>query len=191
MTTRSDHDNKCFLAELKSSRVDSFDGSNDNYGAERRKAMHVKNMCKTDSDSSVLLRRRKPGQSLHGMGPSFESVENQPGDTNAGDDKNDLGEKRKFATLDPRHMSAMRGDAGAMARTNTEEQSNLCSGMLYKTSRGKITSNLTRGQHEHRQQRRFQLTEHSLEYSQLLQRVSDFYAYAKSHSYMHACYMIG
>ena len=47
-------------------------------------------------------------------------------------------------------------------------------GMLYKISRGKITSDLTRGQHEHRQYRRFQLTEHSLEYSQLLQRVSNY-----------------
>ena len=46
-------------------------------------------------------------------------------------------------------------------------------GMLYKTSRGKITSDLKRGHHEHRQYRRFQLTEHSLEYSQLLQRVSN------------------
>ena len=45
-------------------------------------------------------------------------------------------------------------------------------GMLYKTSRGRITSDLTRGQHEHRQHRRFKLTEHFLEYSQLLQRVS-------------------
>ena len=49
-------------------------------------------------------------------------------------------------------------------------------GMLYKTSRGKITSDLTRGQHEHRQYRRFQLTEHSLEYSQLLQRVCCLYS---------------
>ena len=46
-------------------------------------------------------------------------------------------------------------------------------GMLYKTSRGKITSDLKRGHHEHRQYRRFQLTEHSLEYSQLLQTVSN------------------
>ena len=48
---------------------------------------------------------------------------------------------------------------------------NLNHGWLYKTSRGKITSDLTRSQHENRQYRRFQLTEHSLEYSQLLQRV--------------------
>ena len=46
-------------------------------------------------------------------------------------------------------------------------------GMLYKTSRGRITSEVTRGQHEHRQHRRFQLTEQFLEYSQLLQRVSN------------------
>jgi len=46
------------------------------------------------------------------------------------------------------------------------------SGMLYKTSRGKITSDLTRGQHEHSQLRRFHLTEHFLEYSHLLQSVS-------------------
>ena len=55
------------------------------------------------------------------------------------------------------------------SRDGTTEVRN--NGMLYKTSRGKITSELTRGQHEHRQYRRFQLTEHSLEYSQLLQRV--------------------
>ena len=55
-------------------------------------------------------------------------------------------------------------------------------GMLYKTSRGRITSEVTRGQHEHRQHRRFQLTEQFLEYSQLLQRVSnsiDCYCYCK------------
>lgn len=44
-------------------------------------------------------------------------------------------------------------------------------GMLHKTTRTKITANLRRTQNEHRQYRRFQLTEHSLEYSQLLQRV--------------------
>ena len=47
----------------------------------------------------------------------------------------------------------------------------LYQGMLYKTTRAKITSDLRRAQSEHRQWRRFQLTEHSLEYSQLLQRV--------------------
>ena len=51
------------------------------------------------------------------------------------------------------------------------EQTIVYEGMLHKTSRTKITTNLRRTQNEHRQYRRFQLTEHSLEYSQLLQRV--------------------
>ena len=51
------------------------------------------------------------------------------------------------------------------------EQEVVYEGMLHKTTRTKITSNLRRTQNEHRQYRRFQLTEHSLEYSQLLQRV--------------------
>lgn len=51
------------------------------------------------------------------------------------------------------------------------EQTIVYEGMLHKTTRTKITSNLRRTQNEHRQYRRFQLTEHSLEYSQLLQRV--------------------
>ena len=60
----------------------------------------------------------------------------------------------------------------ASTQPSTDTPKEIYSGKLYKTSRDKITSNLTRGQHEHRQHRRFQLTEHSLEYSQLLQRVS-------------------
>jgi len=43
-------------------------------------------------------------------------------------------------------------------------------GMLHKTSRAK-TATTSRKQSEHRQYRRFQLTEHALEYTQLLQRV--------------------
>lgn len=45
------------------------------------------------------------------------------------------------------------------------------SGWLYKTSRPKWTDGMTRTPHEHRQHRRFKLTEHSLEYNHLLQRV--------------------
>ena len=74
-------------------------------------------------------------------------------------------DKRKFASLDPRILSEQHS-----LRLHHKEEEKF-QGMLYKTSRGKITSNLTRGQNEHRQQRRFQLTEHSLEYSQLLQTV--------------------
>ena len=79
-------------------------------------------------------------------------------------DKSD--DRIKYATLpNPR--------IGNRHRVNDAEKQNIHEGMLYKTSRGKITSNVIRGQHEHKQHRRFQLTEHSLEYSQLLQMVCD------------------
>lgn len=51
-------------------------------------------------------------------------------------------------------------------------------GMLYKTTRTKVTLEIRRSQNEHRQWRRFQLTEHALEYSQLLQRVCHVCTYA-------------
>ncbi|XP_065898553.1 1-phosphatidylinositol 4,5-bisphosphate phosphodiesterase delta-4-like [Dysidea avara] len=47
----------------------------------------------------------------------------------------------------------------------------LMSGWLYRTSRPKWSNDITRTSHEHRQHRKFKLTEHSLEYSHLLQRV--------------------
>jgi len=47
----------------------------------------------------------------------------------------------------------------------------MLSGWLYKTSRPKHTTEFTRAPHEHRQHRKFKLTEHSLEYNHLLQRV--------------------
>ena len=77
------------------------------------------------------------------------------------DDEHELDRyKRKVRSLDTR-----------VVRRPQPRDGDKMQGMLYKTSRGKITSDLTRGQNEHRQQRRFQLTEHSLEYSQLFQRV--------------------
>ena len=83
-------------------------------------------------------------------------------------DKSD--DRIKYATLpNPRIVNRH--------RVNDAEKQNIHEGMLYKTSRGKITSNVIRGQHEHKQHRRFQLTEHSLEYSQLLQMVCDIEFY--------------
>lgn len=61
-----------------------------------------------------------------------------------------------------------KSEGGVLEQTDREI---LYDGMLHKTTRTKITSDLRRTQHEHRQYRKFQLTEHSLEYSQLLQRV--------------------
>ena len=82
------------------------------------------------------------------------------------DEVDKLDDGRKYATLDPRIINR--------PRANDTDKQKIREGMLYKTSRGKVTSNLIRGQHEHRQHRRFQLTEHSLEYSQLLQRVCNY-----------------
>ena len=83
-------------------------------------------------------------------------------------DKSD--DRIKYATLpNPRIVNRH--------RVNYTEKQNIHEGMLYKTSRGKITSKVIRGQHEHKQHRRFQLTEHSLEYSQLLQMVCDIEFY--------------
>ena len=78
-------------------------------------------------------------------------------------EENKLDDSIKYATMNPR----------SRPRGNDAEKERVHEGMLHKTSRGKITSKLIRDQHEHRQHRRFQLTEHSLEYSQLLQRVCD------------------
>ena len=60
----------------------------------------------------------------------------------------------------------------SQVKTRTIPSNILNHGMLYETSRDRITSDLTRDQHEHRQHRSFRLTEHFLEYSQLLQSVS-------------------
>ena len=76
-------------------------------------------------------------------------------------EENKLDDSIKYATMNPR------------IRPRANDTEKVYEGLLHKTSRGKITSNVIRGQHEHRHHRRFQLTEHSLEYSLLLQRVCD------------------
>ena len=77
-------------------------------------------------------------------------------------DKVDYLDGIKYAALNPR--------IHRLSSNDTEKQI-IREGILYKTSREKITSNLIRDQFEHRQNRRFQLTEHSLDYTHLLQRV--------------------
>lgn len=123
-----------------------------------------------DYDFSSSTTQRRPGVPLLRSTTNIrrdqtrahtQSFEKRPGGRHG-----DLDKSEKFATLDPQ---AIRG-ARAKGRELAAEKI-LNYGMLYKTSRRKITSDLTRGQHEHRQYRRFQLTERSLEYSQLLQSV--------------------
>lgn len=110
----------------------------------------------TDVDSRSRRKQGRPMQSPNEPSGGINSTEEDE-------------ERRKVATLDPRTINTEERPPCLSEPENTEK--NLCSGMLYKTSRGKITSDLTRCQHEHRQHRRFKLTEHSLEYSHLLQRV--------------------
>ena len=136
---------KSVLNEIEKSRVKSVRSSNT---AEQNKAP-------TGLRARTYLGGYKTQNQVHA-----KSSNKQPSDLSDGE--------RDLATINSRSRS--------MRASNTEDQSEvekiLNEGLLYKTSRGKITSDLTRGQHEHRQHRRFQLTEHSLEYSQLLQRVS-------------------
>ena len=61
------------------------------------------------------------------------------------------------------------------AQKDNQDSDVVLSGWLYKTSRTKWTDGMTRTPHEHRQHRRFKLTEHSLEYNHLLQRVWSSY----------------
>ena len=61
----------------------------------------------------------------------------------------------------------------------------LMSGWLYRTSRPKWSDDITRASHEHRQHRKFKLTEHSLEYSHLLQRVCLHVVSLLLHSIVH------
>ena len=136
------------LNEIESSRVEDFDLSRDTAGKKRSKTV-------------VGAKRfsRKPHAAK-----SF--INRQSGDSDGGGKHFDIKSRKSSSTLN------LGGDLGAIMTSMSETDCDLLNhGWLYKTSRGKITCDLTRGQHEHRQYRRFQLTEHSLEYSQLLQRV--------------------
>ena len=153
---------KSVLNEIEKSRVNSLYGLQQNFSesssAKQSKAIGIR--AKTHHGVGYKTRNQ-----VHAH--DAQSSKKQPsGVSNA---EHDL--DTKLAALNSRSRS-MRSSV------NTDEQPEvekiLNGGLLYKTTRGKITSDLTRGQHEHRQRRRFQLTEYSLEYSQLLQRVSSY-----------------
>jgi len=61
--------------------------------------------------------------------------------------------------------------SGSSGNLHQQQDEAVLSGWLHKTNRPKWTDRMTREPHEHRQHRRFKLTEHSLEHSHLLQRV--------------------
>ena len=148
------------LDEIERNRVESFDTKDDcdfygNGKTGRRVAL---------TDSGVYNHRVRPP--LH----ASQSLNNQSEDNDDGDEHKINEDHVKFQTLPCRPNRPKKAGVNRRPKANEPLPGNL-NGQLYKTSRGKITTNVTRGQHEHRQLRSFQLTEHSLEYSQRLQRV--------------------
>ena len=150
------------LTEIERNRVDSLEGRWDYRTSGSIQRIKGNRACITDMGRNVSRVQS------HGVDqPDRGQVDKMDADS------------IKYATLSLRSNRP---------RANDTDKQKIREGMLYKTSRGKITSNLIRGQHEHRQHRRFQLTEHSLEYSQLLQRVCDnsyTYKIAKIAVYLH------
>ena len=147
------------LTEIERSRIDSLESSWHSRTSSSIRRFKGNRACITDTGRNAA--RVQSFKKQHGV----DEVDKM--------DANSV----KYATLYLRNNKS---------RTNDAEKQKIREGMLYKTSRGKITSNLIRGQHEHRQHRRFQLTEHSLEYSQLLQRVLTIASYkiAEIYSYL-------
>lgn len=134
------------LTEIERNRVDTLECSWDNRSSvERTKGKRADILC-TD-----MGRNR---------GARVQSFKKQRGVDEV--DKVDYLDGIKYAALNPRIHRLSSNDA---------EKQKIREGMLYKTSREKITSNLIRDRFEHRQNRRFQLTEHSLDYTHLIQRV--------------------
>ena len=172
--TSNESHKKGFLAEIERCRVESFDSDfQDNYdfhssapkwssrGGKRPAAI-------TDTRG---YKRRSRAHTAH----SFDCEQSEGKNDNEHKlDENDGA--AKFKTLPWNMRSRPRGkDLGKITEEQSEMDESLRHGWLYKTSRGNITSNLIRDHHEHRQHRRFQLTEYSLEYSQLLQKVAIYY----------------
>ena len=181
--TSNESHKKGFLAEIKRSRVKSFDSDfQDNYdfhGSAPKWSSRGGKRPAAITDTRGYKRSR-----AHTV-RSFDHEQSEGKNDNEHKlDENDA----KFNTLPAcrRNMrSRPRGkDLGKIMEEQPEVDEFLRYGWLYKTSRGKITSNLIRDHHEHRQHRRFQLTEHSLEYSQLLQKV-----YHHAASYSHRLYI--
>ena len=146
-----------FLQELMAHRVNSIDfdadvprdGGNE-HGREKRYIRTTGNQWR---------RRRSEIKSWKRSGSGSRSSKTHQG-TGA--------DHSKSATLDTFNRGRRKSEGSPLEQADKEI---VRQGMLHKITRTKITSELRRSQHEHRQHRRFQLTEHSLEYSQLLQRV--------------------
>ena len=139
---------KGVVNEIEKSRVESY-SSPDSYDFF------------TTTESTTKQRRTMTYGPTHSPQHARSRFKKRPGSEHSLVKSVVLGRSRTSSTIGSRDVEGKPDEVDEI----------LNSGMLYKTSRGKITPGLTRGPHEHRQYRRFQLTEHSLEYSQLLQRV--------------------
>ena len=145
------------LQEIKASRVESVDFNSDVPSKHSREKRYVR------TTGSQWRNRRSEIQSWKRRSGSSRSSSRQ----------------RRIRTEDDHNTFATMGSLGSNRPRRKSEGSAIESadkeivhdGWLHKTTRTKITLDLRKGQHEHRQHRRFQLTEHSLEYSQLLQKV--------------------
>lgn len=152
-----------FLQELKALRVQSVDFDSD---VPRRGSEHGREGRYIRTTGSQWRNRRsniqtwKKRSSSRSSSRSSANKRIQPSD--------DCSKSATLSSLDTALDRRRKSEGEALEQADNEV---VYQGMLHKITRIKITSDLRRGQHEHRQHRRFKLTEHSLEYSQLLQRV--------------------
>ena len=159
------------MREIKANRVDSTDFDHDvdllknTSGSARGREKRYKR-----TNEGQWSRRRSQIQSWKTTRPSTRS---QP---SYGSRHGSTGDKNKASTLEsgsPRR-GRRKSDSDVIddvpQRAADLSHEILHQGMLYKTTRPK-TTRTTREQSEHRQYRRFQLTEHAIEYAQLLQKV--------------------
>jgi len=149
------------LQEIKALRVHSidFDGDVPQGGSERgreRRYIRTTGSQWRNRRSEIQSWKRRSSGSRH----KAHKSDNQSATLGAFSPTFEKQRRKSEGVYTPRHLSPEQMDKEIVYQ-----------GMLYKTTRAKITSDLRRSQNEHRQWRRFQLTEHSLEYSQLLQRV--------------------
>ena len=152
-----------FLQEINLLRIQSEDIDLDETRARGSERGREKRYIRTTG--SQWRNRRSEIQSWKKRSSSRSSSRRSSRPKPAGSDN----AASKSATLDS--LGTALDKRRRKSESEVLEQEVVYEGMLHKTTRTKITSNLRRTQNEHRQYRRFQLTEHSLEYSQLLQRV--------------------
>ena len=167
-SSKEAHKTRPYLAEIKRLRQNSQDLAQDR-DRDRDRDNHD---VDEDFDGGAAKRGRAGKRAAITDVAAYKRSRSHTHTGQSFDDRSEavdgaLDDSNKFKTL-PWNMKPREH-----ARKNMDQPKILHQGWLYKTSR-RITLHMARGQHDHRQYRRFQLTEHSLEYSQLLQRVCSY-----------------